>query len=84
MSTGQSDLSNPGQTRLILFQSGADGSRSIKTVQINADGTGKNFVPATMIVNGDAVRASVSDICTFLFVLNKTLHRILRVLARNR
>jgi hypothetical protein len=36
--------------------SGADGSRSIKTVQVDASGNGKNFVPAQMIVNGDPVR----------------------------
>jgi len=41
------------------FNAGADGSRSIKTVQINADGTGKNFVAATMLVNGDANPTSV-------------------------
>jgi len=35
--------------------SGADGSRSIKTVQVDASGDGKNFVPATMTVDGDPV-----------------------------
>jgi len=38
----------------INFNGGGDGSRSIKTVQVDASGTGKNFVPAKMIVNGDA------------------------------
>jgi hypothetical protein len=43
--------------RLILENfSGADGSRSIKTVQVDASGTGKNFVAAKMVVNGNAVR----------------------------
>jgi len=41
------------------FNAGADGSRSIKTVQVDASGTGKNFVPATMVVNGDANPTSV-------------------------
>lgn len=36
------------------FNPGADGSRSIKTVQVDASGTGKNFIAAKMIVNGDA------------------------------
>ena len=35
--------------------SGADGSRSIKTVQVDTSGTGKNFVAAKMLVNGDGV-----------------------------
>ena len=36
--------------------SGSDGSRSIKSVEVDPSGTGKNFVAATMLVNGDAVR----------------------------
>jgi len=40
------------------FDAGSDGSRSIKTVQIDASGTGQNFVPATMLVNGNADPAS--------------------------
>jgi len=35
------------------FNGGADGSREIKTVQVDASGTGKNFVAANMVVNGD-------------------------------
>jgi hypothetical protein len=35
------------------FNPGADGSRSIKTVQVDATGTGKSFVAAQMVVNGD-------------------------------
>jgi len=35
------------------FNPGADGSRSIKEVQVDASGTGKNFVPAKMVVNGN-------------------------------
>ncbi len=35
--------------------SGADGSRSIQKVEVDATGTGTNFVPAKMVVNGDAV-----------------------------
>jgi len=38
---------------VINFNGGADGSRSIKTVQVDASGNGTNFVPAKMIVNGD-------------------------------
>jgi hypothetical protein len=37
--------------------SGTDGSRSIKTVQVDASGTGNNFVAAQMITNGDPVHA---------------------------
>lgn len=37
--------------------SGADGSRSIQKVQVDASGTGKNFIAAKMIVNGNGVRA---------------------------
>ncbi|KAI9441733.1 hypothetical protein H4582DRAFT_2118987 [Lactarius indigo] len=36
------------------LRSGSDGSRSIKTVQVDASGTGQNFVAAKMVVNGDA------------------------------
>ncbi|KAI9465352.1 hypothetical protein BJY52DRAFT_682882 [Lactarius psammicola] len=36
------------------FNDGTDGSRSIKTVQVDASGTGKNFVAAKMVVDGDA------------------------------
>ena len=36
--------------------SGADGSRSIQKVQVDASGTGKNLVAAKMVVNGNAVR----------------------------
>ncbi|KAH9036218.1 hypothetical protein EDB85DRAFT_2143348 [Lactarius pseudohatsudake] len=36
------------------FNAGGDGSRSIKTVQVDASGTGQKFVAAKMIVNGDA------------------------------
>ncbi|KAF8483874.1 hypothetical protein DFH94DRAFT_329096 [Russula ochroleuca] len=35
------------------FNPGTDGSRSIKTVQVDASGTGNNFVAAQMITNGD-------------------------------
>jgi len=42
------------------FNPGADGSRSIKTVQVDASGTGKNFVAAQMLVNGDAAPTDVS------------------------
>lgn len=42
------------------FNPGSDGSRSIKTVQVDASGTGKNFVAATMVVNGNANPSSVS------------------------
>ena len=37
--------------------SGADGSRSIQKVQVDASGTGKNLIAAKMVVNGDSVRA---------------------------
>jgi hypothetical protein len=37
--------------------SGTDGSRSIKTVQVDASGTGSNFVAAQMLTNGDPVHA---------------------------
>ena len=39
--------------------SGSDGSRSIKSVKVDPSGTGKNFVAAKMIVNGDAVRTRI-------------------------
>ncbi|KAI0251236.1 hypothetical protein BJV78DRAFT_1213598 [Lactifluus subvellereus] len=42
------------------FNPGADGSRSIKTVQVDASGTGNNLVAAKMLVNGDAAPASDS------------------------
>jgi hypothetical protein len=35
------------------FNPGADGSRAIKTVEVDGTGTGNNFVAAKMIVNGD-------------------------------
>jgi len=35
------------------FNGGSDGSRSIKTVQVDASGQGTNFVAAKMLVNGD-------------------------------
>ncbi len=35
--------------------SGADGSRSIQKVQVDASGTGKNFVAAKVTANGDPV-----------------------------
>ena len=60
--------------------SGADGSRSIKEVQVDASGTGKNFVPAKMIVNGNAVRAVH---CIPCHRTNVPL-RIPRLLARTR
>ncbi|KAI0267558.1 hypothetical protein BGY98DRAFT_1023564 [Russula aff. rugulosa BPL654] len=40
-------------TNITDFNPGADGSRSIKEVQVDASGTGKNFVPAKMVVNGN-------------------------------
>jgi hypothetical protein len=44
--------------RLIVENfSGADGSRSIKTVQVDATGAGTNLVAGKMVANGDAVRA---------------------------
>ncbi|KAH9050871.1 hypothetical protein EDB83DRAFT_1345478 [Lactarius deliciosus] len=42
------------------FNAGGDGSRSIKTVQVDASGTGQNFVAAKMIVNGDANPSTTS------------------------
>ncbi|KAH9006072.1 hypothetical protein EDB86DRAFT_2871517 [Lactarius hatsudake] len=42
------------------FNAGGDGSRDIKTVQVDASGTGKKFVAAKMIVNGDANPTSTS------------------------
>jgi len=42
------------------FNAGADGSRSIKTVQVDATGTGKSFVAAQMVVNGNANPTSVA------------------------
>jgi len=41
------------------FNGGADGSRQIKTVEVDASGTGQNFVAAKMVVNGDAAPPSV-------------------------
>ncbi|KAI0302435.1 hypothetical protein B0F90DRAFT_1816628 [Multifurca ochricompacta] len=38
---------------VISFNPGADGSRSIKTVKVDASGTGKNFVAAKVVANGD-------------------------------
>ncbi|KAI0002115.1 hypothetical protein BJV74DRAFT_722801, partial [Russula compacta] len=38
---------------ILDFNPGADGSRSVKTVQVDASGTGKDFVAANMVVNGD-------------------------------
>jgi len=38
----------------INFNGGADGSRNIKAVSVNADGSGKSFTPATVTQNGDA------------------------------
>ena len=35
--------------------SGADGSRSIKTVQVDTSGNGTHFVPAEILINGDPV-----------------------------
>ncbi|KAI0289379.1 hypothetical protein BC826DRAFT_1032368 [Russula brevipes] len=35
------------------FNGGSDGSRSIKTVQVDVSGQGTNFVAAKMLVNGD-------------------------------
>ena len=40
--------------------SGVDGSRQV-TATINADGTGKNFVNAEVLQNGDNVRVVESD-----------------------
>jgi hypothetical protein len=59
--------------------SGADGSRSIKTVQVDASGTGKNFVAAQMVVNGDAVRISIVP----GLPSHSPSPRILRPLVRN-
>ncbi|KAH8994534.1 hypothetical protein EDB92DRAFT_1761703, partial [Lactarius akahatsu] len=42
------------------FNAGNDGSRSIKTVKVDASGTGQNFVAAKMIINGDAKPTSTS------------------------
>jgi hypothetical protein len=41
---------------IVVTFSGADGSRSIQKVQVDVSGTGKNFVAAKMVVNGNAVR----------------------------
>ncbi|KAH9994221.1 hypothetical protein BJV77DRAFT_1101383 [Russula vinacea] len=41
------------------FDSGADGSRSIKTVQVDASGNGTHFVPAQILTNGDPNPAAV-------------------------
>ena len=60
--------------------SGADGSRSIKEVQVDASGTGTNFVPAKMVVNGNPVRIVNCITCPYLPVSP----RILRPLPRNR
>ncbi|KAH9994225.1 hypothetical protein BJV77DRAFT_1182556 [Russula vinacea] len=41
------------------FDPGADGSRSIKTVQVDASGNGTHFVPAQILTNGDPNPAAV-------------------------
>ncbi|KAI0049220.1 hypothetical protein FA95DRAFT_1571387 [Auriscalpium vulgare] len=43
----------------IDFNAGADGSRSIKTAQVDPTGTGKSFVAATVTTNGNAAPATV-------------------------
>ena len=39
----------------LSYTSGKDGSRQV-TAQVDATGTGKGFVAATVVTNGDAVR----------------------------
>lgn len=42
---------------IFLFYSGADGSRSVKTVMVDTTGTGKSFKTAGKVTtNGQAVR----------------------------
>ncbi|KAN0125542.1 hypothetical protein V8E52_000749, partial [Russula decolorans] len=50
----QADANGNFSPTITDFNGGADGSRSIKTVQVDASGTGKNLVAGKMVVNGNA------------------------------
>jgi hypothetical protein len=43
------------------FNAGADGSRSMKSVEVDASGTGKNFVAAKILTNGNANPGAVGS-----------------------
>ncbi|KAI0066887.1 hypothetical protein BV25DRAFT_1912238 [Artomyces pyxidatus] len=45
----------------VNFNAGKDGSRQVKTVKVDPTGTGKNFVAATMLVNGDLAPTSTGQ-----------------------
>jgi len=51
--TVQADEKGNFSPTITDFNGGADGSRSIQTVQVDASGTGKKFVPAKMVANGN-------------------------------
>ncbi|KAI0266508.1 hypothetical protein BC834DRAFT_843099 [Gloeopeniophorella convolvens] len=46
-------------TTVVDFNAGADGSRSIKSVEVDASGTGKSFVAGKVVTNGNAAPTTV-------------------------
>jgi hypothetical protein len=64
-----------------LADSGSDGSRSIKTVQFDSSGTGKNFLPAKILQNGDAV--CISRVIPLLVLILNRLPRIPTAIPRS-